>query len=348
MGQKLGVEAIIRENSYANKVKKIFEEATREAALIGTSVSAVNTTVPFTFAQYPATTKRINTLLQNIASQTKVVITNGMKAEWLEANKANDAYVKRFLEGKTISKVKENKFYQRNMEALEAFQKRKDNGIDLSKRVWNATQQFKQEIEMGLDLGLGEGKPAAEIARELRKYLNEPDKLFRRVRDKHGNLQLSKNAKAYHPKAGVYRSSVKNAQRLARTEVNMAYKVSDYYRWNQMDFIIGIEIVLSNNHPVTDICDDLKGKYPKDFRFVGWHPQCRCLAVPILAKEEEFVKYNQGVAEGKRGSSFTGRVEDIPKQLKDWVEVNSGRINKTAILPYFLQDNLGLIGKQIK
>ena len=52
----------------------------------------------------------------------------------------------------------------------------------------------------------------------------------------------------------------------------------------QLDFILGIEVHLSNNHtclnakgepePFYDICDELQGRYPKDFKFTGWHPLC--------------------------------------------------------------------------
>ena len=103
-----------------------------------------------------------------------------------------------------------------------------ENGLNLSDRIWNYTNSFKEEIEMGLDIGLGEGKSASELSSELKRYLNNPDELFRRVRDKHGNLHLSSRAKAYHPGRGVYRSSYKNAMRLAGTETNMAYRITSY------------------------------------------------------------------------------------------------------------------------
>ena len=59
-----------------------------------------------------------------------------------------------------------------------------------------------------------------------------------------------------------------------------------------MDFVVGIEIHLSGNHtlngkPFHDICDELAGKYPKDFKFTGWHPQCRCFVTTILKTKEE-------------------------------------------------------------
>jgi len=64
------------------------------------------------------------------------------------------------------------------------------------------------------------------------------------------------------------------ARSVQRAETNMAYRTSDYVRWQQMDFVVSIEIHLSNNHTLngrafSDICDELKGKYPKTFKFTG-------------------------------------------------------------------------------
>ena len=104
----------------------------------------------------------------------------------------------------------------------------------------------------------------------------------------------------YHSGQGVYRSSYKNAMRLARTEINMAYREAEYQRWQQLDFVVGFRIHLSNNHtilnskgepvPFHDICDELAGDYPKTFKFVGWHPQCRCFVTPILSDYDEYNK----------------------------------------------------------
>jgi hypothetical protein len=109
--------------------------------------------------------------------------------------------------------------------------------------VWNYTNQFKNEIEMGLDLGIRNGLPAAEMASDLQQYLKYPKKLFRRVRDEHGNLQLSTAAKEFHPGQGVYRSSYKNAMRLARTETNMAYRTADHERIQQFDLKYGYRTI---------------------------------------------------------------------------------------------------------
>ena len=64
-----------------------------------------------------------------------------------------------------------------------------------------------------------------------------------------GKLALSKNAKAFHPGQGVYRSSYKNAMRLTRTETNAAYRLADQDRWQRMDFVVGMRVHKSKNHP---------------------------------------------------------------------------------------------------
>ncbi len=201
---------------------------------------------------------------------------------------------------------------------------------------------------MGLDLGIRTGEDAAGMARSLRKYLRHPDKLFRRVRDQHGNLRLSKAAKAYHPGRGVYRSSYRNARRLAVTETNIAYHTADHLRWQQMDFVVGIEIKLSGNHtvnglPLTDICDELAGRYPKDFKFTGWHPHCRCHAVTVLKTEKEMAEDTRRILAGEeplKGSVNT--VRDVPDAFGKWVEANKDRIEaaeERGTTPYFIKDN---------
>ena len=220
--------------------------------------------------------------------------------------------------------------------------------MGLSERVWNYTGQFKEEIEMALDLGIRSGKSAAEMSRDERQYLRYPDKLFRRVRDEHGNLRLSKAAKAFHPGQGVYRSSYKNALRIAATETNMAYRTADYLRGQQLDFVVGIQVKLSGNHtlngrPFVDICDELAGMYPKDFKFVGWHPLCRCHSIKILKTEEEFFADEQRLLAGEDlGGDSVNRVGDVPPQFKEWVRDNRERIGKARAKgteAYFLRDN---------
>lgn len=332
------------------QITAIFDTAAKEAATIGASVRDFNPKKPFSFADYPNTKKKIESVLNGLKKRIEATVVDGVRSEWTLAGNKNNALCDLvFGDNKyKLTKEQERRYYSNNENALEAFLKRKTAGLNLSDRVWKYTSQLKAEIEMGLDLGIRSGLPAAKMARELKQYLQYPDKLFRRVRDERGRLHLSKEAKTFHPGAGVYRSSYKNAMRLARTENNMAYHAADYERWQQLDFVVGIEIRLSNNHtingvPFTDICDDLKGKYPKNFKFTGWHPQCRCHAVTILKTPDELMRENEAILEGRApGTGSVNEVKDVPEGFRAWIAANGDRIadaEKRGTLPYFLKDN---------
>ena len=330
------------------RIDRIFKKATEEAAKIGVSIKAA---LPddriFSFADFPETKKQIERLLTALQQSMETTIVNGVRSAWTLSNNKNNALVSRILGDRVgdLSKEQYRRYFSTNGDALDAFMQRKEQGLNLSDRVWRYTTEFKREIELGLDLGIRTGESAAEMTRSLRQYLQHPDKLFRRVRDKHGNLKLSKAAKAFHPGRGVYRSSYKNARRLAATETNIAYRTSDHLRWQQMEFVVGIEIKLSNNHtlngvPLTDICDTLKGKYPKDFKFVGWHPHCRCHAVTVLKTDDEMAEDTRRILDGKEPTkTSTNTVRDVPPAFKSWVEDHAERIELGGNLPYFLQDN---------
>lgn len=152
------------------------------------------------------------------------------------------------------------------------------------------------------------------------------------------------NPKDYHTGRGVYRSSYKNAMRLTRTETNMAYRTSEQERWQQLDFVVGYEVKCSANHPDYDICDVLKGRYPKTFTFRGWHPQCRCFCVPILSTQEEFLNQQQAILDGDENppAGSVNEVTRLPKNFTDWVDENEERLEEAAdkgTLPYFITDN---------
>jgi hypothetical protein len=330
------------------QIEKIYNIAVKEAAAIATTIYEFNPDKPFTFDDYPITKERIDSLLKDMQKKIDVTVKNGIDEAWVLSNAKNDALCDFVLGGYAATEEMKKRYYGTREGAKEAFLKRKTAGLNLSDRVWNYTSQFKSEIEMGLDLGIRNGHPAAEMARELQQYLKYPDKLFRRVRDIHGQLHLSKAAKAFHPGQGVYRSSYKNALRLAATETNMAYRTADHERWQQLDFIVGQEVRLSNNHtingvPFTDICDDLKGKYPNTFKFVGWHPLCRCNVISILKTDKEMDEDVQRILNGEEPlTGSENEVKDVPDKFKEWIEKNSDRIaaaEKRGTLPYFIKDN---------
>lgn len=328
--------------AYERQVDAIYRAAAKEAAALGVSIKDFNPDRLFSFSDYPNTRKKIEKLLSDLQSGIMAVIVNGIRSEWTLANQKNDELARQVFGDNVgkLTKEQERRYFSTNGAARDAFIKRKTDGLGLSDRVWKYTNQFKDEIELGLDLGIRSGRSADELSRDLRSYLQHPDKLFRRVRNKHGQLVLSQRARAYHPGRGVYRSSYKNARRLAATETNIAYRTADYERWQQFDFVVGIEIKLSNNHPEPDICDDLKGRYPKDFKFTGWHPHCRCHVETVLKTPDELIADNRRIMEGgKPTETSVNTVADVPQAFTDWVEANRERMTAAKSLPYFIRDN---------
>lgn len=204
---------------------------------------------------------------------------------------------------------------------------RKNHGLKLSERIWNLQAGVAEQIEATLQLGILEGRSANDIAFQLKKYLKDPDKLFRRVRDEQGKLKLSKRAREYHPGQGVNRSSFKNARRLATNEINKTYRYAQWEKWQQLDFVVGYEIRRSNRVYDCDVCESLKGKYPKDFVWSGWHVLCRCHAVSILTSEEELMNNinNDTPIQSKN------RITDYPQDFKRYIKENKHRYkpNKT-------------------
>lgn len=327
----------------ARKVQQLYDAAIKRIAQAAApSLFDADPKKEFHFEDFPALKKEMEALMQDIGSSLQANIEDGDQESWTLSNTKNDAMVDSIIGKKHLPKKVVQAWKHPHLEALNAFIARKEAGMNLSRRVWNLTQQFKSEMELALELGMGEGKSAAALSRDIRKYLVEPNKLFRRVRDKSGALRLSKAAAAYHPGQGVYRSSYKNALRMTATENNIAYRTADHNRWQALPFVIGIEIHISNNHPTEDICDLFDGKrFPKDFKFTGWHPWCRCYAVSVLASQEEMDAYTTAIMNGEDVShlKFTGQVEKMPKEFNKWMKDNQERIENATSMPYFIKDN---------
>lgn len=336
--------------SIERKIKAAYKKAAEDASKLATAPH-LSSKKTYKLDDYPQAKKQADRILEELQESVETIIVDGIESEWTLANNKNNE-LSQIVFGDNVGKLTDEqyqRYFSNNHEALQAFIARKQAGMNLSDRVWKYTGAFKDEIETAIDLGIRSGKSAAEISRDVRSYLQNPDKLFRRVKDEYGRLHLSKAAKAYHPGTGVYRSSYMNARRLAVTETNIAYRTADYIRQQQLDFIVGIRIVLSNNHNCKgvpagmffDICDSLQGNYPKDFKFTGWHPHCRCHVETILKTPEELEKDTERILAGRQTTNTSkNKIKDVPKAFKEWVKDNEDRILAAGDkLPYFLRDN---------
>lgn len=335
-----------RTEEYAEHVGQYYTAAVDELLKLSARVELDAENEVFSFNSTKRMSEKSNAILRYLYSAVYGEIRSGVIREWEFANDANDRMVELAMGKGTRDDSRFARLFARNREAMDAFFSRKSEygGLNLSQKVWKYTSQFKEEMELALSVSLGRGDSAATVSRHVRQYLQEPDRLFRRVRDEKGNLKLSKRAAAYHPGRGEYRSSYKNAMRLARTETNIAYMSADNERRLQRPWIIGVEVKRSKHPFECSVCDSLAGRYPRDFKFVGWHPQCRCYTTDVLASEDEVLAYRRAMFKGEDVSNwqFSGQITELPDSTKQWLSDNADRVEKAAekgTLPYWMKDN---------
>lgn len=320
------------------RIKGIYDDAINQITIIAATIPYAGQVIALD--QFPALANKIQRVIENMHASIYSTTVNSIKENWQVSSDRNNILVDKRLGGKRPSDKAAALLYDSNLTALSEFIDRKESGLNLSDRVWNTLDLFGPELERALLLGISHGESAAEMTKDVQQYLKEPDKLFRRVRDASGQLRLSKAAQDYHPGQGVYRSSYKNALRLTGTETNLAYRKADNVRWNQLPFVVGIEVHVSGNHPKYDICDELAGGYPKDFVFTGWHPQCICYQTPKLLSDAEYDKYeDQILGIGTFDGQASAQVTDTPKGFNDFLEDNKTRINGWSSTPYWVKDN---------
>jgi hypothetical protein len=312
----------------------------------------------FFFENNHTANRQVERVLGAMADRLNGLLLNGIRREWEFSKEVLEARVEAQLDPSTRDRMLRDRLridatQRSRLASADAFVREKQrDGLNLSGRVWNLAGNAKKEIEVILQNAIKEGRRGTEIAKDLRRFLIEPNKLFRRVRNKEtGALELSAAAKAYHPGQGVYRSSYKNALRMARTELKAAQCEAAWQSAQTNPLIVGWEIRLSNNHttlrdgkpcPFHDMCDELQGVYPKAFRFRGWHPHCRCEMLPIIARPSDRKELYRRIFKGdaKERASWSPRaVEEVPQVFTDWVEKNRERARGWRTVPRFITDN---------
>ena len=339
---------IKRINKYLIKINSLYDDLVREISLLVVKLKISEKI--FRFRDYKTITNRVSESLKkyenNLISSIKVY----SQYEWDFANAKVDDILKTHLEGIKgkvpsslyVDKIRQISIESQNQKAFEAFQERKIGKFTISERVWNITDQAKENLEFAIDVALKDGISAQELARSIKGNLNNPDALFRRVRDKHGNLVLSQNAKSFHPGQGVYRSAHKNALRLAANEINTAYRESEQLRISANNDVVGVKISLSPQHSVRDICDDLVGIYPKDFQWHGFHIACKCFRTTILKTPEELIsEINEGL--NLPPESSKNHVSKLPDNFNKWINENEKKMENWKRKPEFITKNEKLL-----
>lgn len=326
---------------YVALVEGIYEQLNLEAAkLVGSNTDySPDAEVPFKWSDYPQTKKRISDIQEQFVDDIQAVIYRGTSEEWKNSNEVQDLLANAVLRDykAQVNGKKYDVYYQENSDALKAFQQRKDKGFTISDKLWQQSSLYKQELEEAISCAIQKGTSAITLSKQISKYLLDFPKLQKDYKERFGTASTAKDCE--------YRSI-----RLARSEINMAYRQAENHRWQQMDFVVGYEIKLSGNHtcngkPFYDICDELQGKYPKTFVWTGWHPLCRCHKIPILKTEDEFWAWD---GRGEAPTDSVNEVKDVPDNFKKWIDNNIQRAKSWESTPYFIRDNKDFIREDFK
>lgn len=266
---------------YVASVQRLYAGFNAEAARIAISTGHDGET-PFSWKKYPQTSERVRKLQEWFMRDLGALVMAGTTDEWKRSNVLQDMIADKVMRAYHVDREggTYDKYYRDNSDALRAFQSRREDGMNISDKLWEQSKVYKNELEDAIGAAIERGTDAITLSKQISKYLIDFPSLQKDYRKKFGKACKSHDCE--------YRSI-----RLARSEINMAYRTSEQARWQQFDFVIGYEIKTSGSHPASDVCDSLKGKYPKDFVWTGWHPNCMCYAVPILKTEEEFFEDNK-------------------------------------------------------
>ena len=294
--KKLRLELLKRSARYNAGVKHLYDVAmndmAREFAMLDYDPNML-----FSFENY-GLFGRVDGIMSRLERDIQSVVNAAVANEFGAAYEANNELIRKIL-GDNVSNEVIRAFAPKmsSGNAAKIFNLEHQAGnITESMRVWNGATLG--QMETAVQEALMDGMPAKQMAGLMEEYLNDPESCFRRFRIKTGVdadgksmygrkwMKRVRNAdgstswfdadpRDYPTGQGVYHSSYQNALRYTRTTTNIAYRTADYERYQTEDFVLGIEIHITGNPAhKEDICDMLQGRYPKDFKWTGWHPQC--------------------------------------------------------------------------
>lgn len=142
--------------------------------------------------------------------------------------------------------------------------------IPLSAQVYRTQKLASGWVDQVVNLGLGRGLTAREIAQEVKGSIRP---------DVRGGVSYA-------------------AMRLGRTEVNNAFHTSSIVASADKPWVSGQQWHLSGSHPKKDVCNLLaeqdrhglgSGVFPRGDVPQKPHPQCLCYLAPALQDEDDFV-----------------------------------------------------------
>lgn len=349
---------------YNKRLGRLYSDYVKKLTSLGYGEDVLEDDVLFNFDNFPQLKARLNDIFndyyQNSLLCYKSGITDGVALAYNHDEMVIGGYS--VLTDKAIRVARDTA-----AATFIANRLKTKNGLNLAQTIWNYCQQTKSEFEMAMSNtiadGIKKGSSAEEVGKSIRKYLNDPDMMYRRYH----TIKVQKNGKKKDVVTwrrrriidgkvrfveeplekvgmGVYRSARKNALRVARTEINAAYHKARNERWQNEPFVIGQYIHVSPQHNIDDICNDLQGHYPKDYVWISWHPQCICTSDPITIQGEEKKEFYKRLMAGEDMSNYVSpfAVLTMPEKYNQYIKDNSEAIVKAGMrgkLAWHLQDN---------
>lgn len=349
---------------YNKRLGRLYSDYVKKLTSLGYGEDVLEDDVLFNFDNFPQLKARLNDIFndyyQNSLLCYKSGITDGVALAYNHDEMVIGGYS--VLTDKAIRVARDTA-----AATFIANRLKTKNGLNLAQTIWNYCQQTKSEFEMAMSNtiadGIKKGSSAEEVGKSIRKYLNDPDMMYRRYH----TIKVQKNGKKKDVVTwrrrriidgkvrfveeplekvgmGIYRSARKNALRVARTEINSAYHKARNERWQNEPFVIGQYIHVSPQHNIDDICNDLEGRYPKDYVWISWHPQCICTSDPITIQGEEKKEFYKRLMAGEDMSNYVSpfAVLTMPEKYNQYIKDNSEAIVKAGMkgkLAWHLQDN---------
>lgn len=349
---------------YNKRLGRLYSDYVKKLTSLGYGEDVLEDDVLFNFDNFPQLKARLNDIFndyyQNSLLCYKSGITDGVALAYNHDEMVIGGYS--VLTDKAIRVARDTAAATFISNRLKT-----KNGLNLAQIIWNYCQQTKSEFEMAMSNtiadGIKKGSSAEKVGKSIRKYLNDPDMMYRRYH----TIKVQKNGKKKDVVTwrrrriidgkvrfveeplekvgmGIYRSARKNALRVARTEINSAYHKARNERWQNEPFVIGQYIHVSPQHNIDDICNDLEGRYPKDYVWISWHSQCICTSDPITIQGEEKKEFYKRLMAGEDMSNYVSpfAVLTMPEKYNQYIKDNSEAIVKAGMrgkLAWHLQDN---------
>lgn len=200
------------------------------------------------------------------------------------------------------------------------------NRWDYSTRLWALESRARQRFDATMIDSIASGKSADLVAADIEKFLAAgadcPRWAYERLYPAPGTIPKGERPTKTRdglisgsPCADASKSDTisYNALRLARTEIAWASAEASRIGWAESPFITGVNVVLSNTHPKSDICDQVVASNPHPLgaalspsgaSHVPIHPNCLCVEVAEQPSLDDVVARVGAWTKGGRDSGL--------------------------------------------